>query len=258
MLDVVIVGAGIAGLSAGISLRRAGHQVRIYERSSMNNETGAAINLTPNTTRFLTRWGLDPEALGFVKAGPIHLHDPATMEITATESHADSGELFDADLWYAHRVDLHDILRKMATDSAGPGVPVTILANSSVVRYSPDLPAIHLQDGEEVRADLVVGADGIHSIACETVLGRTNPPLPPNHYNSCYRFLIPAEVLEEDPETKFWNENVDGLVRLFPDDKTNRNLISYPCRKYVSENQARKDMQLTKQQQNSQLHRHIF
>ncbi|OHW89735.1 FAD binding domain-containing protein [Colletotrichum incanum] len=230
MLDVVIVGAGIAGLSAGISLRRAGHKVRIYEGSSMNNEVGAAINITPNTSRFLTRWGLDPEASGFVKAGAVHFQDPVTMEITSTESHAENGELYDADLWYAHRVDLHDTLKKMATDPAGPGLPVTIHLNSSVVKYDPGLPAVYLQDGEEVRADLVVGADGIHSIAGKTVLGYENPPVPPNHYNSCYRFLIPAEVLENDPETKFWNENVDGLVRLFQDDKNDRRLISYPCR----------------------------
>ncbi|GKT67012.1 salicylate hydroxylase [Colletotrichum tofieldiae] len=235
MLDVVIVGAGIAGLSAGISLRRAGHKVRIYERSSMNNEVGATINITPNTSRFLTQWGLDPEASGFVKAGPVHFQDPVTMEITSTESHAENGELYDAFLWYAHREDLHAILKKIATDSAGPGIPVTIHLNSSVVKYNSDLPAVHLQDGEEVRADLVVGADGIHSIACETVLGCENPPVPPNHYNSCCHFLIPAEVFEKDPETKFWNEDADGLVRLFTDDKNDTRLISYPCRKYVPE-----------------------
>ena len=43
MLDVVIVGGGIAGFAAAIALRRAGHAVRVYERSAMNNELGAAI-----------------------------------------------------------------------------------------------------------------------------------------------------------------------------------------------------------------------
>ncbi|KAK1525773.1 FAD binding domain-containing protein [Colletotrichum costaricense] len=230
MLDVVIVGAGVAGLSAGISLRRAGHVVRIYERSDMDNEVGAAINVPPNATRFLTRWGLDPKASGFVKAGPVHFQDPVTMEITSTLSHADNEEFYDADLWYAHRVDLHDSLKRIATDPAGPGVPVTIHPNSWVVGYNPELPAVHLQDGDEIECDLVVGADGIHSIAAETVLGRKNPAVAPLLHNCCYRFLIPAEVLEEDSETKFWNEDADGLIRLFPDNKTNRRLVSYPCR----------------------------
>ncbi|KAK1987594.1 FAD binding domain-containing protein [Colletotrichum cereale] len=230
MLDVVIIGAGIAGLSASISLRRAGHKVRIYEGSSLEHEIGAALNITPNTARFLTRWGLDPKASDFVKADAIHVQDPVTMEIMLTESHAENEDLYDADLWYAHRVDLHDTLRKMATGPAGPGIPVVIHLNSSVARYDPDLPAVYLQDGEEIRADLIVGADGIRSIAREAVFGHENPPVPPKYYNMCYRFLIPAEVLEEDPETKFWTENVDGLIRLLPDDKTDRKLVAYTCR----------------------------
>jgi len=52
-MDVLIVGAGITGLAAAISLRRSGHKVTIYERSSLNNETGAAINVPPNVGRWV-------------------------------------------------------------------------------------------------------------------------------------------------------------------------------------------------------------
>ncbi|EFQ25885.1 FAD binding domain-containing protein [Colletotrichum graminicola] len=231
MLDVVIIGAGLAGLSASISLRRAGHKVRIYEGSSFEQEIGAALNITPNTARFLMRWGLDPKASDFVKAGTILTQDAVTMEITSTESHADNEDLYDANLWYAHRVDLHSTLRKMATGSTGPGVPVVIHLNSSVARYDPDLPAAYLENGEEIRADLIVGADGIRSIARQVVFGRENPPVPPTCHNMFYRFLIPAEALEEDPETKFWTEeNVDGLIRIMLDERSNRTLTTYPCR----------------------------
>ncbi|OHF03926.1 FAD binding domain-containing protein [Colletotrichum orchidophilum] len=230
MLDVVIVGAGIAGLSAGISLRRAGHVVRIYERSAMDNEVGAAINVSPNAAKFLTRWGLDPKASKFVKAESVHFQDPVTMEIMSTLSHDANEEFYDADLWYAHRVDLHDALKRIATQPAGPGVPVTIHPNSRVVGYNPELPAVHLQDGEEIQCDLVVGADGIQSIASETVLGQKMPLVAPLLYNCCFRFLIPADVLEEDSETKFWNEDSSGLIRLFPDNEKNRRIGSYPCR----------------------------
>nr|XP_036575409.1 putative salicylate hydroxylase [Colletotrichum truncatum]KAF6781972.1 putative salicylate hydroxylase [Colletotrichum truncatum] len=236
MLDVVIVGAGIAGLAAGISLRRAGHKVHIYERSAMNNEVGAAIHVPPNVSRFLVRWGLDPEGAGFVKAGPIEFKDPATQETTMAMSHAQNHERYGADLWYAHRVDLHEALKRKATDPLGPGIPVTIHLKSWAVGYNPDLSAVHLNDGTEVRADLVVGADGVHSLASETVLGRKNPPSPASHYNCCYRFLIPKEVLEEDEETKFFNENSDNLIRLYPDNVKSRRLVSYPCRKNTIHN----------------------
>jgi len=136
MLDAIVVGAGIAGLTAAISLRRAGHRVRVYERSAMNNEVGAAINVPPNAARFLVRWGLDPVREGFVKAGPVHFCNPKTLAVTSTTSHADNAAKFGgAYLWYAHRVDLHNALKKLATGREGPGPPVTILLKSRVVAY---------------------------------------------------------------------------------------------------------------------------
>ncbi|KAF6824040.1 salicylate hydroxylase [Colletotrichum musicola] len=236
MLDVVIVGAGIAGLAAGISLRRAGHRVNIYEHSGMNNEVGAAIHVPPNVSRFLVRWGLDPESAGFVKAGPIEFKDPVTQDTTVAMSHAHNNERYGADLWYAHRVDLHDALKKKAMEPHGPGTPVTIHLKSPVAGYDTELPAIRLQNGDEIKADLVIGADGVHSIASETVIGRKNPPSPASHYNCCYRFLIPKEVLEEDSETKFFNVDSNDLIRLYPDNEKSRRLVSYPCRRNTVHN----------------------
>jgi 2-polyprenyl-6-methoxyphenol hydroxylase-like FAD-dependent oxidoreductase len=136
MLDIAVVGAGIAGLAAAIALRRAGHRVRVYERSAMNNEVGAAINVPPNAARFLVRWGLDPRAERFVRAGPVQFLDPWTLEVTTAATHADNARKFGgADLWLAHRVDLHGALKRLATEAEGPGVPVEILLGSRVVGY---------------------------------------------------------------------------------------------------------------------------
>jgi 2-polyprenyl-6-methoxyphenol hydroxylase-like FAD-dependent oxidoreductase len=96
----------------------------------------------------------------------------------------------------------------------------------------PDAPSITLGDGTVVHSDMVVGADGVHSVAIEAVLGRPHPPVPSRDpYNFCYRFLIPAEDIEADPETRFWNEEDDGRIKFFVKEK--RRLVSYPCRKYV-------------------------
>lgn len=135
MLDVLITGAGIAGLTAGISLRRAGHRVHIYERSSMSEEVGAAITLPPNAGRFLLAWGLDPVKWRFVKARRVDWSDPETLELVASVPHVHNIDRFGVDLWYTHRVDLHDALKDMATGPSGPGIPVTIHSNSLVVGY---------------------------------------------------------------------------------------------------------------------------
>ncbi|KAK3330755.1 FAD binding domain-containing protein [Apodospora peruviana] len=241
-LQVIIVGAGIAGLSAAISLRRAGHEVHIYERSAMNNEVGAAINVPPNAIRFLTAWGIDPVASRFCKARETSFVDPVTLETTATISHERNRARYGgADLWYAHRVDLHDSLKKLATGGSGPGRAAKIYLKSVIVGYNPDTPSITLADGTIVKGDLVIGADGIHSLASETVLGRKVEPTPPAHYNCCYRFLIPAATVEADPETRFWNLDAEhpgekpGL-RIITHNETSRRMVSYPCRNHEVHN----------------------
>ncbi|KAF7516112.1 hypothetical protein PCG10_002450 [Penicillium crustosum] len=63
-LDVLIIGAGIAGLSAAIALGKQGHRVVILEKSAFLRETGAAMHLPPNCTALLRWMGIDPTEFG--------------------------------------------------------------------------------------------------------------------------------------------------------------------------------------------------
>jgi 2-polyprenyl-6-methoxyphenol hydroxylase-like FAD-dependent oxidoreductase len=67
-LNIVIVGGGLAGLAAAISLRQNGHHVEIFEQSRFANEIGAAIHMTPNATGILKQIGVDPR-----DSGAVHL-----------------------------------------------------------------------------------------------------------------------------------------------------------------------------------------
>lgn len=58
-LEIAVVGGGIGGLCAAISLRRAGHKVTIYERNDFAGETGASISCAANGTRWLHEWGVN-------------------------------------------------------------------------------------------------------------------------------------------------------------------------------------------------------
>lgn len=133
-MDVIIAGAGISSLAAAISLRRAGHRVTIYERSSLNNEIGAAINVPPNAGRFLIPWGIDPAKYGFVKSRGMYFISPQTLDVL--ESHVfPNYDEFGQPLYYAHRVDLHTCLKELATDPSGLGIPVKIHLKSGVASY---------------------------------------------------------------------------------------------------------------------------
>ncbi|KAL8377674.1 hypothetical protein RB595_008390 [Gaeumannomyces hyphopodioides] len=233
-LKVLVVGGGIAGLSCATALRRAGHAVVMLERSArFDNETGAAIHVPPNATRPLLAWGLDAGRARLVRFWRSVFVDARSL---ATVREVEQGEdvvdaVYGAPWLAAHRVDLHEELRRLAEgDGEGWGTLETRLG-AQVVSYDPDIPSVTLADGDVVSGDLVVAADGIHSRAPAVVAGRHDPALPAGEYNFCYRFLIPAAELEADPDTRpFAGERTHGAVSHFVD--SSRRLVAYTCRNH--------------------------
>jgi salicylate hydroxylase len=142
-------------------------------------------------------------------------------------------EKFGRPFYLAHRVDLHGALKRLATQTEGVGAPVAVHLRSDVVAYDPETPSITLSSGEVIKRDVVIAADGIHSIAVETILGQPNPPRPQELYNGCLRFLIPRADMEADPESRWWNEGSGGQMRVYMNGRTGNRLVSYPCRECV-------------------------
>ncbi|KAK2630263.1 hypothetical protein QTJ16_001083 [Diplocarpon rosae] len=227
-LNILIVGAGIAGFSAAISCRRAGHNVNIYERSALNNELGAAIHVCPNASRGLLAWGLDPVRARFVTCKKSWRAHGSTLVTFQENDNGDVAEKFGAPWYFAHRVDLHEELKRLATRTEGEGRPAVVHLKSEVTRYDPEAGSISLSNGKDVFGDLVIAADGVHTGSIETILGVSNPALPTTNYNYAYRFLISTAELAADPETVQFTEDDDGKVKFLVAE--GRRLVWYPCR----------------------------
>ncbi|KAA6406432.1 MAG: salicylate hydroxylase [Lasallia pustulata] len=226
-MEIIIVGAGIAGLSAGIGLRRAGHKVTILEQSSLLHETGAAITITPNASRVLRAWDFDVESSRMVAISTGSLLNGATMEVLVPVYFGNIEETYGAPLYSVHRVDLHNQLRRLATQQDRPGCPVDIQVQAKIVDYDAADGKAILEDGKTLQADLVIAADGVHSTAVGVVLGDKQIQASNTGW-SCMRWLVPTKELLSDPETSTLVK--DSVQRYFMGAPGAGALVWYPCR----------------------------
>ncbi|KAI5360879.1 putative apoptosis regulator, Bcl-2 protein, BH4 [Septoria linicola] len=237
-LDVGVIGAGIAGFAAAISLSRAGHQITIYERSDFKNETGAAINMPPQATALLRAWGVadseshehDDDSGASTLSGTRRL-DAKTAEVLLSSSFECDERDYGAGFLSFHRADLHAALRRCAED-----VGVKVVLGKMAVKLNCDSGEVvivdsHRRTGKEtIKKDLIVLADGVHSIFVEHVTGCEVPLHETGR--SAYRSLVPMEKLLSDPEARklFEHEGHHGLIGAYNMD-TGVFLIAYPCRR---------------------------
>jgi 2-polyprenyl-6-methoxyphenol hydroxylase-like FAD-dependent oxidoreductase len=179
---IEIAGAGLSGLTAAAALAGRGWSVRVHERGRELREIGAGIYLWENALRAL-------EAVG------------AYDEVAANGERINSPELRD----HRHRLLQREWLRDgrlytiprrslhAALVNAARNVGVDIVTSSPVSGASPT-GSLELVNGESLAADLVVGADGVHSRVREA-LGLTSKIV--NLHDGCGRHLIPRTA--EDP-----------------------------------------------------------
>lgn len=168
-LNVAVVGGGIGGLTAALALARAGHDPTVYERTSQFQAVGAGISVWSNGIKVLDLLGLGEQvaALGGTMDRMVYAAadgSPLTG-FSLTPLYDQVGER----AWPVARADLQDLLVKAVGERVRTG------ARCVGVDERPDAALVRFEDGSEVEADLVVGADGTHSGLRAHVLGGPVP-----------------------------------------------------------------------------------
>lgn len=185
--SIAVVGGGIGGLTAAVALVRAGFDVRVYEQSERLSETGAGIQLSPNCTRILAELDLLP-AIERVSVRPHQMEFRRWDDgrVLSTTPLADAVErAYGAPYLHAHRGHL---VEQLAADLSADRLEFG--RRCVDVHRRGDRAEVEFADGARVEADLVIGADGIHS-AVRAAMSAAEAPRFTGHV--AYRGLVPAE-----------------------------------------------------------------
>lgn len=191
-LTALVIGAGIGGLTAGIALKRAGLSVDIFERAGEIKEVGAGISIWANALYALDRIELGDivRAAGLPsRAGALRASDGTLLTAVAM---ADLERRFPTPLVVLHRAELLDVLLKaFGRDRLHLGARVIAF------RQDDQGVDVELESGQRVRGDVLIGADGLHSLIRSGLHG-ARPP----RYAGCpgwrcvVRFNAPVEATE--------------------------------------------------------------
>jgi salicylate hydroxylase len=211
-MKIAIVGGGIGGLTAALALSQKAHDITVFERSAGIREIGAGVQISPNAGRLLHSLGLGA-AYSEISVNPHRVvlrrwEDDSIIRAT------DLDESFISQ----HQVPLANVARNELVEIIGNAVAartnVTLKFSTHVVAVEPgeSSSVVLFSDGSSQSFDIVIGADGIHSVVRPCVGGIDKPRF---SGSAAYRALVPRSAVEDLP--------IDVTNRMGPD----RHVVSY-------------------------------
>lgn len=177
-------------MSVGIALRRAGHDVTIYERNDFAGEVGASVSCAANGTRWLHEWGVNVAEGDPVVLTKLINHDWKSGEPVSVYDLDDYEQKWGYVYNMFHRQYMHTMLKNCALQEDGAGSPVKLLVNHPCRNIDLSTGEIHFSNGKSAKHDLIVGADGIGSVT-RKIIG-LNPEKKPSD-SSCLHCNVRTE-----------------------------------------------------------------
>jgi salicylate hydroxylase len=171
-MRILIVGAGIGGLTAALALRQAGFDAHVYEQARALREVGAGVAISPNAVKVLHGLGLTAalRTVGVV-SDSMDSRDWQTGALLGRVPLAEAAvERWGAPFYHLHRADLHDALRAALGDQH-----ITLGARCVAVEQPTSTVELRFANDGEATGDLLIGADGIHSVVRDHVAGLDRP-----------------------------------------------------------------------------------
>jgi salicylate hydroxylase len=186
-MRIAVIGGGIGGLAAALQLLKAGLDVHVYEQAERISEIGAGIQISPNAARLLLRLGVETAMDGLgIRPRAVHQRrwdDGRTLQFAPLGPEIESA--FGAPYYHFHRGDLVTLL-------ADALPPQRLRVGHKLIGLEQKQSGVvaRFENGASTAADLLVGADGIHSRVRRLVFGPEKP-----RFTGCvaWRGLVPAE-----------------------------------------------------------------
>ena len=188
--------------------------------------------MSPNGTRVLSELGFSFSCARGCELRLWETVDGISLANISTVDFAEQG--FGAVTVAVHRVDLHCELLRLVSKKYEGVKDSTVQLGSRVVRASAEEGVVELEDGTRHRADLIVGADGLHSVLRDVALGdEATPPTPTGM--SAFRFLLPTATMRSDPklvELLNWKAKGATILADTQEKVRERHMVWYDCHEY--------------------------
>ncbi|GAA0613808.1 FAD-dependent monooxygenase [Paenochrobactrum glaciei] len=213
-LRIGICGGGVGGLCAALSLQQAGHNVTIYERTSQYGRIGADVNLTPNAVHALDSLGIG-DVLRETAARPTYRISrtwDSGEETSRLPMSTAAQERYGAPQLTLHRSDILAALEEaLQKDTIQFGKKIT------GVTQGDNCASLVFDDGTSETFDVVIGADGIHSVIRTALFGPDDPKFTGLvSYRAAFKRERAGDLPNLDAFTKWWGPTAEYQIVTFP------------------------------------------